>query len=86
MVRQPTPLATGHIPVTPTWLCARCREPWPCPEKVAQLLAEVARGEQGVWTHVHLYLSCQLAEAAGDLPAVVAGDLYDRFMGWVRRP
>jgi hypothetical protein len=81
----PTPLAAGHIPARPTWLCARCAEPWPCAEKVEQLLAELAHGPPGVWTYVHLYMSSQLVEAAEDLRVVPASDLYEQLMGWIRR-
>jgi hypothetical protein len=59
-----------------------CGQAWPCIARRRQLLAE--------HDHSHislaLYLSSCLVEAAQDLPQDAAGDLYIRFIGWLRNP
>jgi hypothetical protein len=52
----------------------------------------MARRRQLLAEHAHshislaLYLSSCLVEAAQDLPQDAAGDLYVRFIGWLRSP
>lgn len=84
---RPWVLHDEHGPARPTWQCLndRCGAKWPCYEKKAQLLAEIARGD-GAWTHVNLYMGNALVDAARDLPEVTSAELCERFMGWVERP
>jgi hypothetical protein len=69
-----------HNPVRPSWTCGGCVAAWPCQTRRAELLAEY----DGATTSLALYLGVCLVDAAGDLPHALAGELYTRFLGWVR--
>jgi hypothetical protein len=71
---------SAHLPVRPTWTCGGCPSAWPCDTRRSELLAEYFDAP----TSLHLYLGACLVEAAGDLPHALAGELYRRFLGWVR--
>ncbi|MDG4765539.1 flavin reductase [Solwaraspora sp. WMMD406] len=67
-----------HLPVRPSWICARCTLDWPCPSARRQLVAEhdpVALGT---------YAAQRMAQAAHDLPGISPADLFDRFLSWTR--
>ncbi len=70
-----------HVPATPTWDCTGCREPWPCSNRRTRLLAQY----DGARMSLYLTMAMKLCDAAGDLREVPAGELHDRFLGWVRR-
>lgn len=74
-------MSDTHLPVARTWLCRGCGADWPCPTKRRQLLAEYDAAP----ISLHLYMGSWLVPAAGDLPALPAGELYERFMGWLPR-
>jgi hypothetical protein len=80
---QPGPLVgmTVHIPIRPSWLCAGCGDAWPCRFKQRELIAEYAGGE----VSLRVLMAMRHCDAAGDLPEVPAGELYQRFVGWTRR-
>ncbi|HLL67630.1 MAG TPA: hypothetical protein VK453_18230 [Micromonosporaceae bacterium] len=69
-----------HMPMTPTWTCTGCMGPWPCGTKRRRLLTEYADAPLSLY----LLMAMRLTDAAGDLPHVPAGELYARFLGWVR--
>jgi hypothetical protein len=72
-----------HIPIRPHWLCAGCNEPWPCPTKRAQFLAEY----DGAHVSLSLLMSLYFVDAAADIPAIPCAEAYKRFLGWMpRRP
>jgi hypothetical protein len=50
------------------------------PSGRAQLLAEYSAADLSL----SLYLAARLVEAAHDQPGTGAGDLYARFLGWMR--
>jgi hypothetical protein len=53
-------------------------QPWPCPTRQEQLLAEYGASR----VSLSLYLSSCLVEASHDLPHDQAGAHYFRFLGW----
>jgi hypothetical protein len=70
---------TAHQPLRPNWSCVGCGYPWPCPSRRRQLLAHY----DGAPASLALMLSAALVEAAADLRSAPAGDLHDRFVGWL---
>ncbi|HLL68510.1 MAG TPA: hypothetical protein VK453_22760 [Micromonosporaceae bacterium] len=68
------------MPMTPTWDCSGCTGPWPCETKRRQLVAEYTDAPMSLY----LMMAMRLTDASGDLPRVPAGELYARFLGWVR--
>ena len=69
-----------HTAVRPSWTCATCDVPWPCATARGQLRAEY----DGAPTSLGLYLAACMVEAAGHLPDMPSGELYARFLGWMR--
>ena len=74
---SPTPM---HVPVRPGWQCGACGLPWPCGTRRRQLLAEY----DGAFVSLAVLMGSYLVDASVELPSERAGDLYDRFLGWVR--
>jgi hypothetical protein len=68
------------MPVGRSWTCGGCPSAWPCETGRAELLAEYADAP----TSLARYLGACLIEASGDLPHAIAGELYQRFVGWLR--
>jgi hypothetical protein len=75
---------SAHNAIARTWICTGCGEPWPCATRRRQLLAQYADAE----VSLSLLLAAAMIEAAGEpggvLRDVPAGDLYARFIGWLR--
>ncbi|MEU8262141.1 hypothetical protein AB0C02_16125 [Micromonospora sp. NPDC048999] len=77
-----------HTPIRPLWLCRACTAPWPCPTARLTLLREYANDRVALL----VYLGGMLHDAAGELRilhpdhAPEPGQLFDRFLGWARRP
>ncbi|MGC9667471.1 hypothetical protein ACNTMW_13050 [Planosporangium sp. 12N6] len=69
-----------HLPVRPTWTCVCCGNGWPCETGRRQLLIEY----DGATAMLGLVMSTHFVRAAEDLPVVPAGQLYHRFVGWIR--
>lgn len=69
-----------HLAARPQWTCGGCGLPWPCLTRRRELLAEYS----GSHVSLALYLSSCLVESSRDLPREPAGDLYMRFLGWIR--
>lgn len=77
-----TPRVPGlHMPMQPSWQCTGCGTAWPCETTKLRLLVEY----EGSKTTLGLLMAMRHADAAGDLRDVPAGELYERFLGWVRR-
>lgn len=70
----------GHQPNGTTWQCGDCGGFWPC-EGARDRLAKEFDQDRVV---LCLYLASSFTRACGDMPAIPAGILYDRFLGWVR--
>jgi hypothetical protein len=70
---------SAHEPMRPSWACAGCGYPWPCASRRGQLLAEYV----GAPVSLSLVLGSALVEAAADLRVALAGELHDRFVGWL---
>ena len=72
--------ALRHPPLRPSWDCATCAQPWPCPP------ARVELGERYATDRIGLavYVGMQLDHAARESPAADPGDLYERFVAWTR--
>ncbi|WP_091294431.1 hypothetical protein [Micromonospora halophytica] len=77
---RPVAAAAAHVPVRPGWQCAGCGEPWPCQVRRDRLLSEYAQNRAALG----VYLGLHLADASSDLRREPAGDLYARFLGWLR--
>ncbi len=69
-----------HNPVRPTWRCVGCGGPWPCPTRQRELRAEFT----GATVSLSLYLAGMFVDAVQDLPHAPSGELYRRFLAWVR--
>lgn len=70
----------GHQPNGAKWTCDDCGGFWPCDAARTRLTKEFARDR----VVLCLYLASSFTRACGDMPAMPAGVLYDRFLGWVR--
>ncbi|KXK61423.1 hypothetical protein AWW66_13535 [Micromonospora rosaria] len=76
----------AHVPSRPSWACAGCGAPWPCPAARTNLTGQYA--ERTV--DLAVYLCMQLHDATGDLlrhhPDDLPGpaEFHARFVGWVR--
>lgn len=70
----------GHPPTRPSWDCATCGQPWPCPPALVEL------GERYATDPVALavYMSTQLDHAVREMSTPDARDLYERFVAWTR--
>ncbi|MCW2643299.1 MAG: hypothetical protein JWP76_5605 [Dactylosporangium sp.] len=68
------------MPMRPAWTCAGCGSDWPCQTKRSQLVAEYDRA----YVSLGLLMSGYFVDAAEDLPLHPCGDLYARFVRWVR--
>lgn len=71
-----------HIPIKPGWICAGCGRDYPCRTRQAQLLAEYDQAPMSL----ALLMGADFAEAANDMPDLLAGELHARFLGWIRPP
>jgi hypothetical protein len=72
---------TDHRGERPSWYCAVCSEPWPCPVAKVELAEQYQQFPRGLV----LYLGSCLLEAIDDWIAGDGGsslDLYERFMSW----
>ena len=71
---KPTP----HQPRRPDWRCTCCNREWPCVPARAYMLDS--------WepTSRAMTMGARLAQACQDMPDAPAGELYRRFLGWVR--
>ncbi|TDB70999.1 hypothetical protein [Micromonospora sp. KC721] len=78
---RPVPAPAAHVPRRPSWQCAGCGDPWPCPDRRRRLLAEYADNAAAV----SVYLGMQLVDAASELRHQPAEALHARFLGWLPR-
>jgi hypothetical protein len=70
---------TAHQPIRPNWSCGGCGYPWPCPSRRRQLLGQYVDAP----VSLALVLGSAFVEAAADLRTAPAGELHDRFVGWL---
>lgn len=76
---------TEHLPNRPFWDCKQCLKPWPCKPAREQLAAEHVKFP----SVLALYMDAQRSQARLDMAQLgyeAPADLYERFLGWVRRP
>ncbi len=75
----------GHIRIRPSWDCAACGQPWPCPDAREALLYEFSRFPSvlTVFMATQMYDAFDDLAAQGRLPTTV---LYERFLGWIDIP
>ena len=69
---------SAHQP-WPSWLCGDCDMPWPCEMRRTDLLLEYSRA----WVSLILIMFSHFVAACQDLPEAKAGDLHERFLGWI---
>jgi hypothetical protein len=70
-----------HNAIRPGWTCAGCAYGWPCATRKRELTAEF----DGAPVSLALLMTAYFSEAAQDLAALPAGDLYTRFLMWPRQ-
>jgi hypothetical protein len=70
---------SAHQPLRPNWACVGCGFPWPCLSRRRQFLAEYVDAP----VSLALVLGSAFVEAAADLRGTPAGELHDRFVGWL---
>jgi hypothetical protein len=75
-------MTEAHIPARPEWRCTGCAEPWPCPAKRLQLVAE--HGDNPA--ELRTMMALRVADAAEDLRQYGAEQLWQRFVGWLPAP
>jgi hypothetical protein len=71
---------TDHQPSRPSWHCRWCSAAWPCESARYALLAAYT----GATVSLSLNMTMFMCEAMADLPATECGNIYARFIGWVR--
>ncbi|MGC9669357.1 hypothetical protein ACNTMW_22725 [Planosporangium sp. 12N6] len=69
-----------HVPIRPNWVCAGCGAPWPCETRRNQLLAEF----DGTPVSLGLLMGGYFVDCCADLPNRAVGELYGRFLGWLK--
>jgi hypothetical protein len=70
----------SHYPIRRTWRCTGCDRDWPCDTRRQQLVREYADAP----TSLTLLMAAAFVEASADLAELTAGDLYHRFLSWIR--
>lgn len=76
MTGEPTRPLLQHPAARPSWECATCGRPWPCPPA----RAEISGGASAF--AVALYMGLCYQEAAEELPGTPLVELHRRFLGW----
>lgn len=72
--------ADQHEADRSTWDCKACGTPWPsCEESRAQLV-----DEHGWGTHLTLWMSIDMIDAARANPKIPPHVLYQRFVAWTK--
>lgn len=74
----PGPGVPEHV-ADQRWDCRVCQLPWPCPTAQEQLVGELSP------TRLAAHMYGQLELAAGALPDVPVGVMFDRFIRWTWR-
>lgn len=72
------PAPSKHQPRRPVWTCRQCGHEWPCVPARAYIL------EAWEQTSRAMTMAAYFLQACEDMPAAPAGELYRRFLGWVR--
>jgi hypothetical protein len=71
-------IVSFHEALRPSWQCAGCGAPWPCPTRRRQLRAQYSREPE-----LAALMEWYLAQAQRDLPGASPPGLAARFVGWV---
>jgi hypothetical protein len=81
---RPSPMWTDgqHRPARPSWDCAHCRAPWPCPAARTTMVAECLTAGSRIPLAVHLTGLWQVA--LHDVDADHVRTLYQQMFGWLR--
>ncbi|MFI5494221.1 hypothetical protein [Actinoplanes sp. NPDC051859] len=74
-----------HTPTQPSFDCSVCDEPWPCAPAKVELAEEYLGHGIALAIYMSIHLDNALREAIADHEWGRVDDLYDRFLGWVRR-
>ncbi len=69
-----------HRPLTPSWACSACGEPWPCAPRRAAFLADF----EGRRMQLRGVLALFLIDATEDLAEPIE-QLHTRFVAWAYR-
>jgi hypothetical protein len=72
--------AFAHAPQRPSWDCRTCGRPWPCEPARKGLAVEFAYAPASL----ALYMGAHYIDACADMPTRATGELYPRFLGWLR--
>jgi hypothetical protein len=68
-----------HEPTRPTWRCVECGLDWPCPSARRRMSVDYYHSR----TALGLYLTAYMFDAMRDLRLLPAGEMYERFIGWI---
>lgn len=69
-----------HTPRRPQWDCDTCEQEWPCNPARVRLAEAYGRDRVGL----AMYCGALHPVALAELPAAAPGELWERFVGWVR--
>jgi hypothetical protein len=69
---------SDHVAERPSWDCKRCGRAWPCAPARERLVLEMDP------TGLAMYAWGNLEEAAGDMPGMPVGEMFERFLAWTR--
>ena len=73
---------TRHKPLTPSWGCSACGDPWPCRERKIKFLEDY----QGRRSQLRATLGTWLISATEDLSKIhTLETLHERFVSWAYR-
>lgn len=64
----------------PSWMCTADGKPWPCYRSRTDMLAQY----RGQLVSLAMVMGSAFVECCQDLRNHPAGDLHDRFLGWIR--
>jgi hypothetical protein len=78
-------IKTAHVPLRPAFDCANCGEPWPCVPAKVELTGEYQGDVIGLGQYLSLQLVDAMDQAALNHEWGPVGNLYDRFLGWMRQ-
>jgi hypothetical protein len=73
-------LVSAHTPLSPSWTCRGCGDPWPCATRRQQLLAEFYTSQQ----NLGLLMGSFFAAAIKDRPRWSDEGIYQRMFAWIR--
>ncbi|GAB1689424.1 hypothetical protein [Krasilnikovia sp. M28-CT-15] len=75
-----------HTPLLPSYDCSCCGAPWPCGPAKVELFEEMRLNRIHVVLYLGAHLRGALDEAISDHDWSHVDNLYERFVGWTKRP